>query len=112
MVVTVDIGESHNIHPADKQDVGHRLALWARMIVYGDSIEDSGPLFQNAVPMGRDMGVSFTHGGGLRFKGTVANDFKVAADDEQFVPAIARIEDEKIYARSFEVIQPRYVRLD
>ncbi len=112
MVVTVDIGENNNIHPADKQDVGYRLALWAQKLVYGDPVEDSGPLFQTAVPMGRDMVVSFTHGGGLRFKGPVANGFEVAADDGKFVPAFARIEDGKIYARSSEVIQPRYVRYD
>ena len=29
MAVTVDIGNIHNIHPTDKQDVGKRLALWA-----------------------------------------------------------------------------------
>jgi len=38
-----------------KQDVGHRLALLARDISYGDDIEDSGPLFRQAVSEGAQM---------------------------------------------------------
>lgn len=29
MAVTIDIGDATNIHPANKQDVGRRLSLWA-----------------------------------------------------------------------------------
>lgn len=29
MAVTLDIGNVQNIHPANKKDVGERLALWA-----------------------------------------------------------------------------------
>ena len=32
MAVTVDIGNPDNVHPADKQDVGHRLGLAARAL--------------------------------------------------------------------------------
>ena len=34
MVVTLDIGDPASIHPADKQDVGKRLALWALANTY------------------------------------------------------------------------------
>lgn len=109
MVVTIDIGEGNKIHPADKQDVGRRLALWARKLVYGDPIEDSGPLFQSAVPEGQDMVVSFTHADGLQFKGSAAG-FEVAAEDGHFVSTTARIEDGKVHVQSSHVLQPRYVR--
>ena len=29
MAITLDIGEAKNIHPANKQEVGRRLAQWA-----------------------------------------------------------------------------------
>jgi hypothetical protein len=35
MAVTVDIGNTKNIHPTNKQEVGKRLALWALAKTYG-----------------------------------------------------------------------------
>jgi len=35
MVVTTDIGDLRDIHPANKQEVGRRLALWALARTYG-----------------------------------------------------------------------------
>ena len=46
MAVTIDIGESKDIHPKNKQDVGLRLALAARAMAYKQPVEYSGPLFQ------------------------------------------------------------------
>jgi sialate O-acetylesterase len=43
MVVTVDI-DAADIHPANKIDVGHRLALWALANDYGKQIAFSGPM--------------------------------------------------------------------
>ncbi len=45
MAITVDIGEPKDIHPKNKQDVGHRLAFWALGDVYKkEGIATSGPL--------------------------------------------------------------------
>ena len=46
MAVIIDIGESRNIHPKNKQDVGLRLALWALAKNYGQDIVYSGPLYK------------------------------------------------------------------
>src|SRR6185437_13356371 len=48
MAVIIDIGDSADIHPKDKQDVGKRLALLAEKKVYGKtSVEDSGPMYES-----------------------------------------------------------------
>jgi sialate O-acetylesterase len=42
MAVIIDIGDANDIHPGNKQDVGNRLALNARHLVYGEIIAYSG----------------------------------------------------------------------
>jgi sialate O-acetylesterase len=50
MVVTIDIGDSGDIHPRNKHDVGERLARWALADVYGrEDVVKSGPLAALAV---------------------------------------------------------------
>ena len=43
MASAIDIGNEHDIHPSNKQEVGHRLALAAAKVAYGENIVDSGP---------------------------------------------------------------------
>jgi sialate O-acetylesterase len=43
LAVAIDIGDPHNLHPTNKQDVGKRLARAARHVIFGDSIPPSGP---------------------------------------------------------------------
>jgi sialate O-acetylesterase len=44
LAVTIDIGDAHNLHPTNKQDVGRRLARAARHTIYGEAIAPSGPV--------------------------------------------------------------------
>jgi len=58
LVSAIDLGEPNDIHPANKQDVGKRLALAARTLVYsGGTI---GPLPISAVRAGNGIVVKFT----------------------------------------------------
>ncbi|HYW69844.1 MAG TPA: sialate O-acetylesterase, partial [Pyrinomonadaceae bacterium] len=45
LIVTIDIGEAHDIHPKDKLTVGKRMAHWAMVDVYGRKLTRSGPMF-------------------------------------------------------------------
>jgi sialate O-acetylesterase len=111
MAVTIDIGDAENIHPSDKQDVGHRLALLARAISYGENIEDSGPLFRQAVPEGAQMRIWFDHvGDGLFVRGDSLQGFEVAGSDGKFVSAEAKLSGESVIASSSLVPSPLYVR--
>jgi sialate O-acetylesterase len=57
--VTVDIGDPANLHPGNKREVGRRLAIAARHLIYGDQAPPSGPMVAGATRKGRDVIVSF-----------------------------------------------------
>lgn len=111
MAVTIDIGNPGNVHPADKQTVGARLALAARALAYAEHIEYSGPLFRQAAPDGQQMRVWFDHAdGGLAGKDGDLEGFEVAGDDHRFVKATARIDGDTVVVASPQVPAPSYVR--
>ena len=66
LAVTIDVGSARFLHPTDKQDVGDRLALLARNLIYGQSVVGASPSpvaawrYRGAVQVRFD-----THGGGL-----------------------------------------------
>jgi len=111
MAITIDIGEANNIHPLNKQDVGHRLALVARAKVYGEKIPYSGPLFRSMQINGNQATVRFTHAdGGLVAKDGPVKGFAIAGKDQHLVWANARIEGDRVVVWSDEVTHPVAVR--
>jgi sialate O-acetylesterase len=59
LVVTVDIGDPKLLHPANKQELGRRLAIAARHLVYGEKLAPSGPRAIAARRQGNGVTVSF-----------------------------------------------------
>jgi sialate O-acetylesterase len=111
MAVTIDIGNPDNVHPIDKVDVGHRLALAARAVSYGEDINYSGPIFRQATPEGNSLRVWFDHHAkGLIAKGGELTGFEVAGADGKFVSATAKIESHTVVVSSESVAEPVYVR--
>ena len=112
LAVAIDIGEANDIHPRNKQDVGGRLALAARGIAYGQSIEYSGPVFKSMEVTGGKARLRFEHvGGGLVAKGgEPLKGFAIAGADERFVRGEATIEGDAVVVWSSEVAQPVAVR--
>lgn len=47
MAVAIDLGDPQDIHPANKQPIGERLALLARAVAYGEKLVHSGPIFDS-----------------------------------------------------------------
>lgn len=48
LAVTIDIGDRYDVHPANKQEVGRRLARATRHLVYGEHVVAGGPVAQDA----------------------------------------------------------------
>lgn len=59
LVVAIDIGDRYDIHPANKQELGRRLARAARNVVYGEKIVQTGPRPTSAKREGDAVVVSF-----------------------------------------------------
>lgn len=60
LITAIDLGEWHDIHPANKQEVGRRLALGAEALAYGDPSGRLGPLPLGAVRSSGGIDVTFS----------------------------------------------------
>ncbi|MBT3604729.1 MAG: sialate O-acetylesterase [Candidatus Latescibacteria bacterium] len=109
--VIIDIGETDNIHPKNKQDVGLRLALAAEAQVYGKNNPFSGPIYKSMQIENDKIRITFDHSnGGLKKKGKALTGFAIAGVDKKFVWADATIEGNSVIVSSREIINPVAVR--
>jgi len=112
LAVAIDLGEADIIHPRNKQEVGQRLALNARALVYGEKIEWSGPVFQSSRIEGGRIRLAFEHavGGLVARNGGTLKGFAVAGENRKFVWADAAIEGPTVIVSSPAVPHPVAVR--
>ena len=111
LAVTIDIGEANNIHPANKQEVGRRLALEAERIAYRNTARTSGPKFLSATTEGSAIRVQFTNADSLKTSdGKAPGAFAVAGEDGKFAWADARIDGVSVVVSSPQVPEPKFVR--
>ena len=127
LAVAIDIGNPGDIHPKNKFDVGHRLALWALRDIYGEKdIVVSGPLFKSMKVESNAVRIEFDYvGGGLMAaeKGpdtpgvapvetpdAPLKGFAVAGADRRWVWADARIDGDTVVVSAEGVEAPVAVR--
>ncbi len=111
MAVTIDIGDSHNIHPRNKQELGRRLALIAETNLFAVLPETSGPVFARATLEGKTLRVHFLHcGAELVARGGPVRALEISGADRQFFPAEGFIEADTLVVSSPDVSQPVAVR--
>lgn len=113
MAITIDIGDIKNIHPTNKQEVSRRLSLWALGTVYGRKVPAiSGPLPASSSIKGNAITVTFNHAnGGLKTKdGGAVKGFQIAGADQQWKPAEAKIDGDKVVICNPAIASPIAVR--
>ena len=105
MVVTNDIGDYGNIHPARKQEAGIRLANLALGETYGKRDKGYQSPTLESMEIRKDRAVlRFHHAdSGLVCKGKTPEGLAIAGEDGVFVPAKARI----IQGNMLEVYSPK-----
>lgn len=113
MVITNDLAsDTNNVHPADKHDVGLRLANWALAETYHQQgIVYKSPLYAR-MDVKKNKAVITVNDAqkGLVIKGPQATQVFIAGDDKIFHPAKASVKGDKLTVWSDEVKNPVAVR--
>ena len=126
MAVTIDLGEEKDVHPRNKQDVGHRVALVARHLVYGEKLVYTGPCYRALQEEKNKIRVLFDQAGsGLKIGSAPSlrlnvppeapldhvEGFEIAAADGRFVPATAQIsENNSVLVWNEAIAKPTAIR--
>ena len=107
LAVITDLGDEKDIHPQRKREVGERLALAAKAIVFAQNITYSGPIYEKQTVSGDKVILNFKHiGSGLVAKDGDLQGFTIAGDDKKFVNATAKIEGDTVVVSSDKVPNP------
>lgn len=114
MVVINDIGDLKDIHPANKQEVGRRLALWALAKTYGQKdLVHTGPSFKAMNIEGDKIRLTFDNAG----SGLASRDGKpltwfeiIDAEEGGFVKADAQIDGPTVVLSAPEAKHPAAMR--
>lgn len=111
IAITIDVGESDNIHPRNKKTVGERLANWELNKAFGFPITASGPLFLKKQIENDKIRVFFAYAdsGLVSCNGTLKC-FYLADETRVFVAAEASIESNTVLLHANSITEPCYVR--
>ncbi len=111
MIVLSDIGDTTDIHPKNKQDVGLRFANMALNRVYKTTKKaDSGPLYKEMSIVKNKALISFDYAEGLYTTGKKLSCFEIAGTNNIFHPADAQIKGQQVIVQSKKVKEPVKVR--
>ncbi len=113
MAVTTDLGgDTTDIHPKNKKDVGIRLAKLALVKNYGVSVSGAlSPMYKSISIQGNMAIVLLENvGTGLMQEGKTVTGFFIAGPDKKFYPAVARISGSSVIVSSEDVSSPVAVR--
>ena len=86
--VLIDIGESADIHPRNKKDVGERLALIALAKDYGKSIPFSGSVYDSLKIEGSKAVLTFKHTDGGLVASPLPATFDVKSQTKETAPLV------------------------
>ncbi len=112
MAVTIDVGQANELHPPDKWDVGHRLALCARAREYGEKdLGYQSPMFESMRVDGKTIRLFFRHAQGLSTHGNAkVTGFAIAGADAKWAWGDAVIKGDTVLVSAATISAPTQIR--
>jgi sialate O-acetylesterase len=124
MATFIDVGDPDDVHGKDKLDVGVRLSLIARHLVYGEDIVHTGPSYASMKVRGKRVLITFgntgsglvigsppwTPSGKIPPRSSKLQGFAIAGQDKKWNWAQARINGDQVVVWSDQVSRPVAVR--
>ena len=111
LVIGLGCGEADNIHPANKREIGRRMALVALREAYGKEVCASGPTFDSMSLEGSGVRLRFRNAHGLcTTDGKTPMGFLISGKNGLFVPAKARVDAETVFISTEGVSRPFTLR--
>lgn len=107
-ITAIDIGDYNNIHPANKQETGRRLALWALHKDYGLENRYTGPSYGGYRIVDDKVKIGFLPGtvNNMYHKTVSDNPYFISADGINFVEAQAEIDGDSLLVYASTVSHP------
>jgi sialate O-acetylesterase len=112
LAVAIDVGDRYDIHPTNKQQVGRRLALAARRLIYGEDIVDSGPSPIEASRSGGHVMVRFANvaSGLVVYGGKQPIGFELCDDENRCEYVDATVQNDRVLLEIGSIGKPSRVR--
>ena len=110
MTVSMDKGDSLDVHYRNKKPVGERLAWQALGHVYSHRLVCEGSACVKAVRERQGVRLSFDNANGLKVQGTSLIGFEVAGEDGVYHEAEARVAGTDVTLNCPRVARPVSVR--
>ena len=112
MVVANDIGDPFEMNPTTgKREIGERLAGWALLNEYGQTLVPSGPLYQSAAVVGSTIEIDFSYSSGLTTRdGQPVATLEIRNQGGHWLPATGVIANGKLIVSRAGMTNPIAVR--
>lgn len=111
LVTSMELGDLYDIHPIQKRELAHRMALKILKYSYGADIYADQPVFRKATFEKNKVTLEFDHADGLYCPGGLQMVHMYIADERHVLKkAIIQIEDDKLILTCDEIENPTIVR--
>ncbi len=83
LISSSDVGDASDIHPKQKEPIGHRLALAVRSEIFGEPVQWKAPKLVQGEQVNGRLALQFDHADGMYVNGESVQDLHIFADGKE-----------------------------